>query len=56
MQMICPNCHSQTKTFRFKGKQHSQETKEIISKISKSQIGKIKHYWSKENMIKYGIN
>jgi len=31
MEYLCPNCHSQTKTFRFKGKHHSLVSKERIS-------------------------
>ena len=28
LRALCPNCHSQTETYMFKGRSHTEETKE----------------------------
>lgn len=30
LRFLCPNCHSQTTTFGFKGRKHSEETKQKL--------------------------
>lgn len=37
IQLLCPNCHSQTKTDRFCGRNHTEESKKKISEYNKNR-------------------
>lgn len=39
LRFLCPNCHSQTETFGFRNRKHSEETRKLISeKVRASRI------------------
>ncbi len=37
LQLLCPNCHSQTSDYGFRGKKHSIQTSELISTTNKGR-------------------
>lgn len=44
LEYLCPNCHSQTKTFRFNKKQHTAESRDKISASLKVFFGTMPQY------------
>jgi 5-methylcytosine-specific restriction endonuclease McrA len=40
LRYLCPNCHSQQQTSCFKGRHHSLETKELLSRLQQKRYGR----------------